>query len=81
MRGPRAAGHPEHYWRGCCSEWCLAGYANFFSAIQSILQANAPHPTAAIMSRRTMVKLGGLVELMGIPKKPHHTDEAGKTAN
>lgn len=49
----------------------LAGYANFFSAIQSILQANAPQPTAAIMSPRSLVKLGGLVDSTGQPlRKP-----------
>ena len=49
----------------------LAGYANFFSAIQGILQGNAPHPTAAIMSPRSLVKLGGLVDSTGQPlRKP-----------
>ncbi|WP_423459408.1 phage major capsid protein [Ottowia sp. VDI28] len=49
----------------------LAGYANFFSAIQSILQSNAPQPTAAIMSPRSLVKLGGLVDSTGQPlRKP-----------
>lgn len=49
----------------------LTGYGNFFSAIQSILQANAPHPTAAIMSPRSLVKLGGLVDTTGQPlRKP-----------
>lgn len=49
----------------------LAGYANFFSAIQSILQSNAPQPTAAIMSPRSLVKLAGLVDSTGQPlRKP-----------
>lgn len=49
----------------------LAGYGNFFTAIQGILQANAPHPTAAIMSPRSLVKLGGLVDSTGQPlRKP-----------
>ncbi len=49
----------------------LTGYGNFFTAIQSILQANAPHPTAAIMSPRSLVKLGGLVDTTGQPlRKP-----------
>jgi HK97 family phage major capsid protein len=45
----------------------LAGYGNFFTAIQSILNANAPQPTAAIMSPRSLVKLGGLVDTTGQP--------------
>lgn len=54
----------------------LAGYANFFSAIQSILQANAPHPTAAIMSPRSLVKLGGLVDSTGQPlRKPEMVEK------
>lgn len=49
----------------------LAGYANFFSAAQELLQANAPMPTAAIMSPRSLVKLGGLVDTTGQPlRKP-----------
>lgn len=49
----------------------LAGYANFFTAIQSILQANAPHPTAAIMSPRSLVKLASLADTTGQPlRKP-----------
>ena len=49
----------------------LTGYGNFFTAIQSILQANAPQPTAAIMSPRSLVKLGGLVDTTGQPlRKP-----------
>lgn len=45
----------------------LAGYANFFSAVQAILQADGPMPTAAIMSPRSLVKLGGLVDSTGQP--------------
>lgn len=45
----------------------LAGYANFFSAIQAILQADGPMPTAAIMSPRSLVKLGGLQDSTGQP--------------
>ncbi|HVR48801.1 MAG TPA: phage major capsid protein [Pseudorhodoferax sp.] len=45
----------------------LAGYANLFSAVQSILQADAPMPTAAIMSHRSRVKLGGLTDSTGQP--------------
>lgn len=40
----------------------LASYANLFSGIQAILQADAPMPTAAIMSPRSLVKLGGLID-------------------
>ncbi len=45
----------------------LAGYANLFSAVAAILAANAPMPTAAIMSPRSLVKLGGLVDTLGQP--------------
>jgi HK97 family phage major capsid protein len=45
----------------------LAGYANLFSATQSLLSADAPMPTAAIMSPRSLVKLGGLVDTTGQP--------------
>jgi HK97 family phage major capsid protein len=45
----------------------LAGYSNMFAGVQAILQANAPLPTAAIMSPRSMVKLGGLVDNTGQP--------------
>lgn len=49
----------------------LAGYANFFSAIQGILNANAPAPAAAIMSPRSFVKLASLVDAQSQPlKKP-----------
>jgi HK97 family phage major capsid protein len=39
----------------------LASYANMFSGVQAILQADAPMPTACIMSPRSLVKLGQLV--------------------
>ena len=45
----------------------LAGYANLFSAVQAILQADAPMPTAAIMSPRSQVKLGGLLDTTNQP--------------
>jgi HK97 family phage major capsid protein len=45
----------------------LTSYANVFSALQSILQADAPMPTAAIMSPRSLVKMGGLVDTSGQP--------------
>ena len=45
----------------------LAGYANLFSAVQSIISVDAPMPTAAIMSPRSLVKLGGLVDSTGQP--------------
>lgn len=45
----------------------LGSYANLFSAIQAILQADAPMPTAAIMSPRSLVKLGGLADSTGQP--------------
>lgn len=42
-------------------------YANFFAAIQGILEANGPMPTAAIMSPRSRVVLGGLLDTTGQP--------------
>jgi HK97 family phage major capsid protein len=45
----------------------LANYSNFFSAAQAILQADAPMPTAAIMSPRSLVKLGGLLDTTNQP--------------
>lgn len=47
----------------------LTNYANFFSGVQSLLNANAPMPTAAIMSPRSLVKLGGLVDTTNQPLK------------
>lgn len=47
----------------------LAGYANFLSAVQAVLSADAPMPTAAIMAPRSLVKLGGLVDTTGQPLK------------
>lgn len=49
----------------------LAGYGNFMSAIEALLTANAPMPTAAIMAPRSLVKLAGLVDTTGQPlRKP-----------
>jgi HK97 family phage major capsid protein len=45
----------------------LESYANLFSAYGEILQADGPAPTAAIMSPRSLVKLGGLVSSTGEP--------------
>lgn len=45
----------------------LAGYANIFSAVQGILQADAAMPTAAIMAPRSLVNLGALVDSNGQP--------------
>jgi HK97 family phage major capsid protein len=45
----------------------LANYSNFFSAAQAILQNDAPMPTAAIMSPRSLVKLGGLLDTTNQP--------------
>ncbi len=45
----------------------LAGYSNLFSAVQAIMQADAPMPNAAVMSPRSLVKLGGLVDTTGQP--------------
>ncbi len=45
----------------------LTGYSNMFSAVQAILQADAMAPTAAILSPRSLVKLGGMVDSTGQP--------------
>lgn len=45
----------------------LAGYGNFFTAAQELLSVNAPMPTSAIMSPRSLVKLGGLTDTTGQP--------------
>ncbi|HEU4459701.1 MAG TPA: phage major capsid protein [Methylibium sp.] len=45
----------------------LTGYANFFSAMQTILQQDAQEPTAAIMSPRSLVKLAGLLDSTNQP--------------
>ena len=45
----------------------LIGYANLFSATQALLQADAPMPGAAVMSPRSLVKLGGLTDSTGQP--------------
>ena len=45
----------------------LAGYGNLFSATSAILAADAPMPTAAIMSPRSLIKLAGMVDTTGQP--------------
>ncbi|MFE8643887.1 phage major capsid protein [Sphingomonas sp. NCPPB 2930] len=45
----------------------LAGYGSFFTAAAALLGVNAPVPTAAVMSPRSLVKLGGLVDSTGQP--------------
>lgn len=40
----------------------LASYANTFSAAQAMLRADAPMPTAATISPRSLIKLGGLID-------------------
>jgi HK97 family phage major capsid protein len=42
-------------------------YGNFFTALQSILGADAPMPTAAIMSPRTRVGLASLIDTTNQP--------------
>lgn len=42
-------------------------YANLFSAVQALLQADAPMPTAAIMSPRSLVGLGQLADSTAQP--------------
>lgn len=42
-------------------------YANFFGATQLLLDANAPMPTGAVMSNRSLIGLGQLVDTTGQP--------------
>ena len=42
-------------------------YANFFTGVQQILEANGPAPSAAIMSPRSRVVLGALADSTGQP--------------
>jgi HK97 family phage major capsid protein len=44
-------------------------YANFASAVQLILEDDAPMPTAAIMSPRSLVVLGGLLDTTNQPRQ------------
>ena len=43
-------------------------YANFISAVQAILAANGPMPTAAIMSPRSLTGLAGLLDTTNQPR-------------
>lgn len=45
----------------------LAGYGKFFEGAEKLLQAKAAMPTAAIMSPRSLIKLGSLVDTQGQP--------------
>jgi len=45
----------------------LGSYANLFSAVQAVLTADAPMPTAAIMHPRSLVKLGALLDSTNQP--------------
>lgn len=45
----------------------LAGYSNLFTGVAAVLGADAPMPTAAIMSPRSLVKLGGLLDTTNQP--------------
>lgn len=45
----------------------LGSYANVFSAVQALLAADAPMPTASIMSPRSLVKLAGLTDTTNQP--------------
>lgn len=45
----------------------LTNYTKFFEATQGLLDTDAPMPTAAIMSPRSLVKLGGLIDTTNQP--------------
>jgi HK97 family phage major capsid protein len=44
-------------------------YANFISAVQAILAADGPMPTAAIMNPRSLTTLGGLLDTTNQPRR------------
>lgn len=44
-------------------------YANFVSALQSLLAADAPQPTAAIMAPRSLTTLAGLLDTTNQPRR------------
>ena len=48
----------------------LSSYANFLSAYSAILSADAPAPTAAIMSPRSLITLAGLKDTTNQPLEP-----------
>ncbi len=48
----------------------LASYANLLSAVQALLTADAPMPTAAIMAPRSRIKLAGLTDSTTQPLRP-----------
>ena len=48
----------------------LSSYANFLSAYSAILGADAPAPTAAIMSPRSLITLAGLKDTTNQPLEP-----------
>lgn len=56
----------------------LGSYANFLSAVQAVLQADGPTPTAAIMSPRSRVKLAGLLDTTNQPLRPPQLLESVK---
>jgi HK97 family phage major capsid protein len=44
-------------------------YSNLISAVQKLLEANAPLPSAFIMSPRSLTTLGGLLDLQDQPRR------------
>ncbi len=46
-----------------------SAYTNFVSAMQALLAADAPFPTAAIMAPRSLTTLGGLLDTTNQPRQ------------
>jgi HK97 family phage major capsid protein len=46
-------------------------YTNFISGVQALLAADAPMPTGAIMSPRSLTVLGGLLDTTNQPRRQH----------
>lgn len=53
-------------------------YANFVSALQAILAADAPPPTAAIMAPRSLTTLAGLLDTTNQPRRAPPVVDAWK---
>lgn len=53
-------------------------YSNFISALQAILAANGPTPTAAIMAPRSLTTLAGLLDTTNQPRRAPPVIEAWK---
>ncbi|MBK9325941.1 MAG: phage major capsid protein [Hydrogenophilales bacterium] len=79
LRGSEAArrksGHPEHFRHPGRRQWCERGVignhriSESIAALQAILAADEPTPTAAIMSPRSLTTLAGLLDTTNQPRR------------